>query len=359
MRQTITLGVDDLAATRFAVSPLAETVLALQLLRTGDADPVNLPWLRWARHHLSGRSLSLPLLWPLLLDGRRSRPEFLTPAPAGRAPSFTGELERMLATAPGQVRASLERVFGHPDSAWWPDSAVEVAARPGPTLELIAEELTSAHARLIAPHWDRMRAVFDADIAYRGAILAHGGAAALFGRLHAGVRWAPGEVTVTRNRLGPPEYRVTPGPAGGLVLVPSVLIWPDTTVKGYSSSQTTLRYPARGTAAVWERGTAAVWEQGLTPNASSPALRDLLGAPRARLLDALRCPASTTALARSLNVSPSAVSQHLAVLHRCGLVDRTRSGREVLYQTSDLGLALLGCALSGKGGSKALWLASK
>jgi hypothetical protein len=57
------------------------------------------------------------------------------------------------------------------------------------------------------------------------------------------------------------------------VLVPSVLIWPDTTVKGYSSSQTTLRYPARGPAAVWERS--------LPPNASNQALRDLLGAPRA------------------------------------------------------------------------------
>jgi DNA-binding transcriptional ArsR family regulator len=115
--------------------------------------------------------------------------------------------------------------------------------------------------------------------------------------------------------------------------VPSVLIWPDATVKGYSSSQTTLRYPARA--------AAAVWEQRLPPNAPSQALRDLLGAPRARLLEVLRCPASTAALARSLDVSPSAVSQHLAVLRRCGLVDRTRSGREVLYQTSELGLTLL------------------
>ena len=57
--------------------------------------------------------------------------------------------------------------------------------------------------------------------------------------------------------------------------------------------------------------------------------------------EVLRCPASTAALARSLDVSASAVSQHLAVLRRCGLVDRTRSGREVLYQTSDLGLTLL------------------
>jgi DNA-binding transcriptional ArsR family regulator len=333
MRQTISLGVDDLAVTRFAVSSLAETVLALRLLRTGDASPVNLPWLRWARHDLSSRPLSLPLLWPLLLDGRRSRPEFLTPAPAGRAPSLTQELELMLATPPGQVRASLLRVFGHPDACSWPDSAIELAARPSQTLELIAEELTSAHARLIAPHWDRMRAVLDADVAYQGGILAHSGAAALFAGLHAGVRWAPGKLTVIRSGHGPHDYQVTPGSAVGLVLVPSVLIWPDATVKRYSSSQTTLRYPARA--------AATVWEQSLPPNASNQALRHLLGAPRARLLEELRCPASTAALARSLDVSPSAVSQHLAVLRRCGLVDRIRSGREVLYQTSDLGLTLV------------------
>ena len=58
VRQTISLGVDDLAVTRFAVSSLAETVFALRLLRTGDASPVNLPWLRWARHDLSSRPLS-------------------------------------------------------------------------------------------------------------------------------------------------------------------------------------------------------------------------------------------------------------------------------------------------------------
>jgi DNA-binding transcriptional ArsR family regulator len=338
MRQIISLGVDDLAATRFAVSPLAETVFALQLLRTGHAAPANLPWLRWARHDLSVRPLSLPLLWPLLRDGLRIRPEFLTPAPTGRAASFDEETERMRATSPGHVRASLERVFGYRGLDPWPDSARELAARPGRTLMLIAGELAAAHDRLIVPHWDRMRPVLDADIAYRSGVLARGGAAALFAGLHPGVRWAAGEVTVSRNRHGPREYEVTPGPVGGLVLVPSVLIWPDMTVKGYSSSQTTLRYPARG--------TAAVWEQSPPRSGGHQALRDLLGAPRARLLEALRCPASTTALARSLGVSPSAVSQHLAVLGRCGLVEATRSGREVLYQTSDLGLALLGSPTS-------------
>jgi DNA-binding transcriptional ArsR family regulator len=208
-----------------------------------------------------------------------------------------------------------------------------LAARPGQTLELIAEELTSAHARLIAPHWDRMRGIIEADVTYQGAVLARGGAAVLFAGLHAGVRWEPGRVTVTRYGPGPHEYQVTPGPVGGLVLVPSVLIWPDTTVKAYSSSQTTLRYPARGAAAAWPRS--------LPLDAPGQALRDLLGAPRARLLEELRGPASTATLARWLRVSPAAVSQHLTVLRRCGLVNRTRCGREVLYQASDLGLSLL------------------
>ena len=79
------------------------------------------------------------------------------------------------------------------------------------------------------------------------------------------------------------------------------------------------------------------------------AVELLLGAPRARLLEALCSPATTTALARRLGVTPSAVSQHLVVLHRGGLVDRRRSGRTVLYQTSELGLALLDGALPRPG----------
>jgi DNA-binding transcriptional ArsR family regulator len=104
-------------------------------------------------------------------------------------------------------------------------------------------------------------------------------------------------------------------------------------VKLRSSTQTTLRYPARG--------VATVWEDSALPALETDALRGLLGAPRARLLLKLRSPATTTDLARSLGVSPAVVSQHLAALRRCGLVDRTRSGRAVLYRTSDLGLALL------------------
>ncbi len=96
-------------------------------------------------------------------------------------------------------------------------------------------------------------------------------------------------------------------------------------------------YPARGVARVWD---------DLGPGDSGgagdlAAVEALLGGPRARLLIALRSPATTSALAGRFGVTPGAVSQHLAVLHRGGLVDRQRSGRTVLYQASELGLALL------------------
>jgi DNA-binding transcriptional ArsR family regulator len=75
------------------------------------------------------------------------------------------------------------------------------------------------------------------------------------------------------------------------------------------------------------------------------AVEELLGPVRARLLDTLRSPATTSSLALRFGVTSSAVSQHLGVLHRSGLVDRERSGRRVLYQASELGLALLDRAL--------------
>ena len=328
VRLTVSLGADDLAATRFAISPLGETLAAIYLLGVRDVGQLNLTWLRWARAELASQPLALPLLWPLIHSGRPSRPEFLTPAPVARAPSLCDELSRMVATAPEQVRGSLRRVFG-PVSTW-PDSASELAADPGRVLEQIAAECAAANERLIAPHWGRVSAVLKADIAYRGAVLATGGLRALFAGLSAGVRWSDGVLAVAKDRGGPADYQVTPGPQRGLVLLPSVLTWTGASVKLRSSTQTTLRYPARGAATVWEK----------TPP-ESPALRGLLGAPRVRLLLALRSPATTTALAGSLTISPAAVSQHLGVLRRCGLVDRARSGREVLYQTSDLGLALL------------------
>ena len=48
MLLVLELDVADLAATRFAISPLSETVRAVQLLGGRNTPAVNAPWARWA-----------------------------------------------------------------------------------------------------------------------------------------------------------------------------------------------------------------------------------------------------------------------------------------------------------------------
>jgi DNA-binding transcriptional ArsR family regulator len=331
MLLVLELDVADLAATRFAISPLSETTRAMLLLARPDPAAVNLPWVRWARAKLGRRPLRLPRAWPLIVNGLHCYPEFLNPAPAVREPELGDELARVRSTPAEAVRASLLRVFGDRP---WPDSATELFQRPTESLAEIAAELAECHERLVMPHWERIRPVLDADIVYRAGLLADGGARSLFSDLHPDLRWSQGTLTINDTDEGPSVSRVMLGP-DGVVLMPSVFNWPLVSYSKATSSQTALLYPARGTATVWEVGVTA----------ASGAVEELLGPARARLLGALRSPATTSALALRFGVTPSAISQHLAVLHRSGLVERQRSGRRVLYQASELGLALLDRAL--------------
>ena len=50
--------------------------------------------------------------------------------------------------------------------------------------------------RALAPWWDQVRALLEADIRHRAGRLADGGALELFAGLHAGVRWRAGTLEV-------------------------------------------------------------------------------------------------------------------------------------------------------------------
>jgi DNA-binding transcriptional ArsR family regulator len=94
-----------------------------------------------------------------------------------------------------------------------------------------------------------------------------------------------------------------------------------------------LGYPARG------QGT--LWAMRARPSTSD--LGRLIGRERLRILELLRGrPRSTSDLAIELAVTPSAVSQHLQLLRRTGLVDSYRVGKQVFYQPSDLVTMLIG-----------------
>ncbi|OLZ61837.1 transcriptional regulator [Amycolatopsis keratiniphila subsp. nogabecina] len=323
---TIELGVAELAATRFAISPLSETVACLQQLAGIDRNTVNLSWLRWAREELDREPLDLSRTWPLLVTGRLGWPEFLVPAPQDSGDSLEKDLRAMQRTPVHRVRASLDRIFGEKR----PPAVAAFADDPESGLRAVAEELRVAHDRLVAPHWPRIRAVLDADVAYHARALTAGGAERLFADLHPDLRWHSDRVILAGERWRD-QHRVVPRGPGGLVLIPVVLGSPYVLIKENTSTQTTIRYPARGTGALWAAGTRA---------AKSSAVR-LLGRMRATLLSSLSSPATTTDLARALGVTPSAVSQHLKVLRDSGLVARERSGRSVLYLTTPLGERLL------------------
>lgn len=322
---TVELGVAELAATRFAISPLSETVSSLQQLAGHERQASNLSWLDWATGELAREPLDLTFTWPLVASNRPSWPSFLVPAPGTSGSSIDDDLTALQLTSASQVRASLQRIFGHD----LPEAVVALADRPAAGLRGIAAELRAAYDRLIGPHWPRIRAVLDADVAHRARQLATGGAGELLTNLHPELRWCDGRL-IRKESARLPQSIVSRGP-GGLVLIPVALGPPRVLIKKNTSTQTTVRYPARGTGTLWTAGTQ-----------DSPAgTVRLLGQVRAELLEALRSPATTTALAHALGVTPSAVSQHLRVLHETGLVARQRVGRTVLYQTTALGLALI------------------
>lgn len=324
MSLTLTLTIGDLANARFAISPLSETISGLQTLgHCGRQRQHRHPrWIRWAIDELAARPLDLSWTWPLLVNDRTGWPQFLLPAPARAAITIDEALETMRQTTAEQVRRSMHRVFGDR----LPAPAQALAADPAAGMRAIAGELRAAHDRLIAPHWTRLRAVLDADIAYRAKQWADGGASRLFADLHPVLSWHDGRLI-----LGGDNRPSSGRPAGGLVLSPVVLGPPSILIKLHTTTQTTLRYPARGLGAVWAGGHRP---------ATDSAVR-LLGRRRAELLEALRSPSTTTSLARTLHVSPSAVSQHIRVLRDSALVVRERSGRDVLYRTTKQGLNLL------------------
>jgi DNA-binding HxlR family transcriptional regulator len=319
----IRMSADDVALTRFATSPLGETVEAVRVLLDPGVHAVHLPWVRWAQASLAHDPIDLGVL-PALLPARAARPGFLTPAPDTRLPDFDTELAGLRRTRPADVRASLTRTFAAPPR--FPGPLRALHDDPRHELPRLTGTLHQLWTRLIAPHWPRIARVLDADIVHRSRRLADHGIGGLAADLHPQIMWTSDGLVLPWTV---PEGEPLVG-EGGLVLVPSVFGWPRVLIKWRPQPRTTLRYPVRGVAAIWEH----------PPRPTDTALIRLLGRPRATILHHLAAPATTAELARRLNVTPSAVSQHLRDLHAARLVARERQGRSVLYLRTTIADAL-------------------
>lgn len=312
------LDVEDLVGMRFAVSPLMETVMSLRIPLVPTYFVLQMPWWHRVRADVAGIDMA-PL--SALVGVRRWVPDFLTPRPEVPVPDFEAELEVVSRTPPEKVVADI--VTAH---AGRPVPDCLRLDRPARLRDRLVELLRDYWAVALAPYWTRMRGVLEADMLYRARQFTRGGARLLFADLHPAVRWRAG---VLRLDIAGIDYRVDVT-GRGLCLMPCLFIR-NTAPPISADEPPALAYPARGIATLWEA----------EPPRGGDALVALIGRRKAALLGCLDRPASTLDLAGRLGITPSAVSQHLSVLHDTGLVTRARVGRVVLYARSDLGDRLL------------------
>ncbi|MER7756130.1 winged helix-turn-helix domain-containing protein [Kitasatospora sp. NPDC097643] len=328
-------GVDDLAATWFAYSPLQETVLSLRARRFAGYYPEQQPWIAgWqSRYETLDTALLASLVTP-----KAFVPDFLTPRPSSPHPDFAEELAGMAATPPEVARADVLAAY-RSDGSPVPPVLAALLDDPSALVARAAGELEAYWVRCLSPTWwPRARSVLEADIAYRGRMLSERGAEGLFADLDFRLSWRAGVLTLNDSNPAVQALGTSVEVAGrGLVLIPTLFgmgAQTDITQVG----PPLICYPARGKATMGE-GLVA----GRPAAAPGPltALTALIGAPRARLLAMLETPSSTTELAHRLGVTPGAVSRHLGALAAAGLLERARHGRRVLYRRSALGNALV------------------
>jgi DNA-binding transcriptional ArsR family regulator len=319
---TFDFSAHDLARTRFATSPMQEIVASIRVLKEPTSHPLHEPWAEQTRVLLRQHRLDLAPLADLVPVPSWYIPDFLTPPPDSPTADFPSQLDLLRTTPLSQVTADLARMVVV-DTPWLRSLREDPAAG----LRRLADVIEEYWNLAIAPHWPRLHALQQGDVLYRARRLADGGAAMLFEDLAPIVRWHEDRLYVAHPRYGGSCHLN----GQGLLLVPSVFVWPSVFSSTIEPWQPSLTYPARGVASLWRSGERS----------DRRAIAAVIGRSRAVLLAELESPASTTELALRTGLAAGSVSEHLTALRSAGLVTAYRNGRFVLYTRTAVGEALL------------------
>jgi hypothetical protein len=314
-------GPRDLLRVRFAASPLIEVFASHEVLRRPERHAIHEPWARWARPRLANTDIRM--LEALSPSRRGYQPDFVSPPPDRPRTTLARELARVRATPRARILRELE--WAYPDGNL-PAVLEPVVRRSGAGLDALAAQVMAYAQRVLAPHWARVEAAVEAEFSQRGRRLAREGASAAFSDVHVNVSFADDTLRVD----GTHEQEVELG-GRGLMLVPSVFVWPDVWSMTDAPWQPAIIYAPGGVGDLW------------APPARDreAALAGLLGRRRAEVLAGLATPVSTLDLAGRLRASPAGVSAHLRALREAGLITSRREGRVVLYARTPLGDAML------------------
>lgn len=307
------LSAQALANSRFAVSPLAETLGSMRVLLAPCTDPWVLPW--HTEHALPFRSAldSDPFARGFvgLAFAGKWLPHLVVHPPGG---GMASELKTLAGTSDAAVLEDMKDTARRtkPDDALaWLDGD-DWAAR-------VADLLERTWTRHVLPDWPRRRALLERDVTHRAGLLAAHGWPRALEKMSRRSAWVGADTIRFSDQPGPDHVVGN----AGMLFVP-VSTASGTWLCEAPGQPHALVYPARGAATS-------------SPPHDDHALDRLVGSGRAGLLRELDRPASPTELAAALTASLGTVGGHLAVLRDAGLVNATRSARRVIYRRTNLG----------------------
>lgn len=321
------MAAEDFTRLQFRYSPLSEAIDSLNMLHSGQVPPLHRRWADDARQRL--RHLDTELLQAIAPPGSA-----VIMPPLDLTTTAAASVEQQLRLAaqwpPGQLRAELESVWcGRPMAT----AAREVIADGPAGARRVAAALGAYWDAAIAPHWNRMRALLEADVAHHARHAALSGLSAMMNDLHPQLRLDQSAIRL--NKTFATINKTLAAGGKGVLLLPSIFCGPDITLDPASLGMPAIAYSPRGLGDVWDDST-------------SPAGRDpvsaLIGNGRTAILRSTGQPRTTTDLARELRVSGATVSVHLATLKRCGMVTSWRSGQRVFYQRTSLAASIFAAA---------------
>ncbi|MEU5783612.1 winged helix-turn-helix domain-containing protein [Micromonospora lupini] len=322
---------EDILRTRVApaADPVWELVLSLHVLQGRNRDPLTSTWRRTVTRGLRQDVASEQLRLLFALNPPRGYfPDFLTPyASVG---GFEAGLEAVRSTPIELLQRDLTLVAADNQL---PASASALARGDVATLRHLADSMEQYRSLAIGPYWSRIQSAVAADRTRRARALLDGGVEGLLASLRPRMRWDSGVLEVRDY----PHSRELHLDGRGLLLVPSFFCAGTPVALLDPALPPVLVYPVDRLGGL----TTTDGDALAASSAGRDSLAALLGRTRAAVLEASDDGCTTGEVARRLNISPAAASQHATVLRNAGLLVSHRDRNTVLHTLTPLGRAVL------------------
>ncbi|TKA08492.1 ArsR/SmtB family transcription factor [Actinacidiphila oryziradicis] len=332
---------------RATVSPLAEMCAGLHVLVAPGHHPGSRHWVALAHEKSYSSLLAQTLNWAPLWDAFRA--QFLYPLNWKSSPRAgitrnlealsrlpIAEFQDMVADAlyvgalKGGRRPDDQRLLGEMSliSARHHNLAAQMLRDPEQLLQEIVMFLDDFYHRLFEREWVTIHGIVTREASAMTGALRNDPLAAV--QALPLVIVGPGKNVIRIDKLYTEASAPTTGP---ILLIPTVLGHPHLVVKHGPGRPSLIHYPARDRSAE----TLSTVED---VSARLASLNNITRLTICRLL--LRQPASTNAIARYLDRTPSEVSRQLSQLRAAGLVATVRTRNGVLHHLNTAVLESLG-----------------